>query len=65
MPTHVLHRLRAVAETTDAADFKILFALFGNNFWIDDLRLYLVRAIQRGGLIYIPAIPSDPLLFRL
>ena len=51
----------AVPEPTDPADFKILFALFGNNFRIDDPGLHLVRPVQCSGFINIPSVSSDPL----
>ena len=35
----------AVPETADAADFKILFAFFCNNFSLDNLRLHFSRVV--------------------
>ena len=53
----------AISESIDPADFKFFFALFRDNLIINDPCLHLVRAVQRPGLIYIPAVPSDPLFF--
>jgi len=50
-------------EAADPGDFKVLFALFRNHLLIDDLGLHLVRADQGPGLIHIPPMAFDPLLF--
>ena len=54
---------RTIPESINPADFKILFALFCNNFILNDLCLHFVRAVYRTGFIDIPAISSDPLFF--
>ena len=58
-----MNQAEQTPESTDVPDFNILLALFGNHLGIDDLRLHFVRAVQRPGFIYIPAISSDPFLF--
>ena len=50
----------AVSEAADPADFKILFAFFCDNFWINDPSLHFVRAVDCPGFINIPAVSSDP-----
>lgn len=56
---------RAISESIDPADFKFFFALFGNNFILNDLRLHFVRTGYRAGFIDISAISSDPFLWAI